>query len=67
MTVMHVIGLLGCLENRRPVSEKQVQDVRKALDQNHSLRTKVANQYGVSVERLGEILGTKPQLPPRRR
>lgn len=67
MTVMHVIGLLGCLENRRPVSEKQVQDVRKALDQNHSLRTKVANQYRVSVERMEEILSMKPHLPQRRR
>lgn len=62
MTVMHVCGLLGCLENGRPVSVRQVRYVRRVLDRNHSLRTKVAEQYGVSVKRLNEVLNKRQHI-----
>lgn len=67
MTIMHVLGVLGCLESGRPVSDRQVREVRRVLDQNHTLRTKVTAEYNITVERLEEILNMKPHLPQRRR
>ncbi len=67
MRISDVIGTLGCLENGRPVLEKEVQDLRMALDQDDTLRTEVMAEYKVTLERLEEILNMKPQPPQRRR
>jgi hypothetical protein len=64
---MHVIGILGCLESGRPVSERQVVEVRRALDHNHTLRSKVAKNYGTSVKRVLEILSAPSPMSHYRR
>ncbi len=56
MTVMHVVGILGCLKAGRPVAIYQVKEVVRALEHNHSLRTKVAQSYGCSVEEVARVL-----------